>query len=46
MRTALVWMMIVGFAGIGVCDLHKGNYRLAAAGLMLAVVQWLIFGKG
>ncbi len=46
MRLIFIWMMIVGFLGIGLCDLRIKDYKLAFAGLLLALVQWLIFGKG
>jgi len=44
MRLIFLWMIIVGFVGIGICDLWVGRWKLAAAGLSLAMVQWLIFG--
>jgi len=46
MRLVFVWVMIAGLLGISICDLCTKHYKLAAAELLLVVVQWLIFGKG
>jgi len=42
-RRAAIFAMIGSFLVIGIIDLQAGNTRLGLAGLMLGVVQALIF---
>ena len=45
MRTILMWIMVLSFFGMGVCDLWVRQWRLGLAGLLLGVVQLLIFWR-
>ena len=43
MRTALMWIMVLSFFGLGVCDIRAGEWRLGMASLLLGVVQLIVF---
>lgn len=43
MRTALMWIMVLSFFGVAACDLRAGEWRLGLAGLLLGVVQLMVF---
>ena len=45
MRTALMWIMVLSFFGLGICDLRAGEWRMGAASLLLGVVQLIIFWR-
>lgn len=45
MRTVLMWIMVLSFFGLGVCDLCAGKWRLGVASLLLGVVQLVIFWR-
>ena len=44
MRIIWLYFMLMGFIGMAHCDYVDKNYRLAAAGAFVCVVQYLIFG--
>jgi hypothetical protein len=43
MRTALVCTMVTSFLWLGVLDLMAGHIRLGLIGVLLGIVQALIF---
>ena len=45
MRTVLMWIMVLSFFGLGACDLRAGEWRMGIVGLMLGVVQLLVFWR-
>ncbi len=45
MRTALMWIMVLSFFGLGICDLRAGEWRMGVASLLLGVVQLIIFWR-
>lgn len=45
MRMALMWIMVLSFFGMGACDLWARQWRLGVAGLLLGVVQLLVFWR-
>lgn len=45
MRTALIWIMVLSFFGLGIYDLWAREWRLGAASLLLGVVQLIIFWR-
>ena len=38
MRTVLMWVMVLSFFGMGVCDCLVRNWRTGVASLLLGVV--------
>ena len=45
MRIALMWIMVLSFSGLGACDLWAGEWRMGVVGLLLGVVQLLVFWR-
>jgi len=45
-RRLIVYTMIASFFALGVIDLRAGNYRTGVAGMLLGIVQALIFYEG
>ena len=45
LRTVLMWIMVLSFFGMGVCNLRAGAWRLGVASLLLGVVQLIIFWR-
>lgn len=44
-RMVFFWSMVLSFVGMGLIDLLQNKPRLAVAGLLLAIVQLLIFWR-
>ena len=45
MRAALMYIMVMSFFGLGICDLRAGELRLGVASLLLGVVQLMMFWR-
>jgi len=45
MRTVLMWIMVLSFFGLGICDLRAGEWRTGVASLLLGVTQLFIFWR-
>lgn len=45
MRTVLMWVMVLSFFGMGVHDLLDKEWRMGVAGLLLGIVQLLVFWR-
>lgn len=43
MRKAVVGMMVASFVALAVIDISRGELRTGVAGLLLAIVQAIIF---
>lgn len=45
MRTTLMWILVLSFFGMGICDLWARQWRTGAASLLLGVAQLIIFWR-
>ena len=44
-RTLIFYLMVLSFFGMGVCDLRDGEWRMGVVGLLLGVIQLLVFWR-
>ena len=40
-----MWIMVLSFFGMAVCDLRSGEWRMGLAGILLGCVQLLVFWR-